>query len=610
MAVSYRSSLNLKRIAQPQDNWRSWLNIQSILPYIWEYRGRVLLALVFLIIAKIAIIGVPLILKEIVDALDVPSEQLVAVPLIFLFAYGGLRAFSSLFNELRDIVFARVRYHAMRRLSTQVLDHLHKLSLRFHLERETGAIFRDLERGTQSISAILNYMVFHILPITAEFLLVALYLFGLYPPYFGGVVFATVIIYIVFTVVFTNWRMQFRYLMNELDSQANSIAVDSVINYETVKYFNNETLECRRYTSLLEDWEQLAVKTQTTMSVLNFGQGFIIAIGVTLVMVLAADGVVAGSLSLGDLILVNTMMLQLFMPLSTLGIVYRAVRYALADMDMVLRLLGLEQEIRDTKGAVQMPDTAKEIVFDQVSFSYQPERQVLQQVSFLVPEGTKVAVVGPSGSGKSTLVRLLFRFYDVSHGHILIGGRDLRDYTQQSLRRRIGIVPQDTVLFNRSLYENIAYGCPTEANHNTVAEVAQLVGLGEFISSLPQGYDTVVGERGLRLSGGERQKIAIARVLLKKPSVLVFDEATSSLDSRSEKAILKVLDRVAHNMTTLAIAHRLSTIVDADVILVMEGGCIVERGTHQQLLNAAGLYASLWQLQQRSETTQPIPSHD
>ena len=602
MAVSYRSSFNLKRVDRPRDSWYSWLNIQSIFPYIWEYRGRVLLALIFLIIAKLAVIGVPLMLKEIVDTLDTAREPIV-VPLIFLFAYGGLRAMSSLFNELRDIVFARVRYRAMRRLSTQVLDHLHKLSLRFHLERETGAIFRDLERGTQSISSILNYMVFHILPVAAEFLLVALYLFSLYPPRFGGVVFATVSIYIVFTVLFTNWRMQFRYRMNELDSQANSVAVDSVINYETVKYFNNEALECRRYTALLEDWERLAVKTQTTMSALNFGQGFIIASGITLVMVLAANGVVDDSLSLGDFILVNTMMLQLFMPLGTLGIVYRAVRYAFADLDMILKLLRLQQDIRDSDHACELPADAKKIVFEDVSFSYQAERPVLKKISFLVPEGAKVAVVGPSGSGKSTLVRLLFRFYDVTDGCIRIGGRDLRDYTQQSLRRRIGIVPQDTVLFNRSLYENILYGSPSQAEYETVLEITRLVGLDDFISSLPQGYNTVVGERGLKLSGGERQKIAIARVLLKNPSILVFDEATSSLDSHSEKMILKVLERIAKDMTTLAIAHRLSTIVDADLILVMEAGRIVERGTHAELLKVSGLYASLWNLQQRAEAT-------
>jgi len=489
----------------------------------------------------------------------------------------------------------------------QVLQHLHDLSLRFHLTRETGAVFKDLERGTQSISTVLNYMVFHILPVIVEFSLVAIFLFGKYPFYFGSAVFVSVAIYIVYTVLFTNWRMRFRYEMNELDSQANGLAVDSVINYETVKYFNKEAFECARYAHLLNDWEQLAVKSQTTMSVLNFGQGFIIAGGVSAVMLFAADGVIDGTMSLGDFILINTMMLQLFIPLGTLGIVYRAVRYALADMDMVLKLLDKQQEISDRPQAIAMAADAQDIVFENVSFAYHAERPVLKGVSFTVPEGTKVAVVGPSGAGKSTLVRLLFRFYDVGAGRILVGGKDLRDYQQQSLRAHIGIVPQDTVLFNRSLYDNILYGSPDPVAKQAVIKVAGAVGLHDFISSLPHGYATMVGERGLKLSGGERQKVAIARALLKRPSILVFDEATSSLDSHSEKVILKVLNKIsseiaaetAARVTTLVIAHRLSTVVDADTILVMEGGRIVERGSHHQLLAKAGLYASLWWLQQR-----------
>ena len=592
---------NSRRSSAPQNSDSDWSNIKSIIPYIWEYRGRVVLALVCLIFAKLAVIGVPLLLKEIVDKLNAPDIQVLVVPLALLLGYGGLRALSSLFNELRDIIFARVRYRAMRRLSTQVLQHLHELSLRFHLARETGAIFADLARGTQSISMVLNYMVFHILPIIIEFLLVAIYLFGLYAPYFGGVVFATVGIYIMFTVLFTNWRMHFRYEMNELDSQANNLAVDSVINYETVKYFNKESFECKRYAGILKDWEQVAVKSQTTMSLLNFGQGFIIAIGLSVVMIFAAHGVIDGSLSLGDLILINTMMLQLFMPLNTLGIVYRAVRYALADMDMILKLLEREPEIKDSAAAIAMPIQAKDIVFEDVSFAYQPPRTIVKNVSFVVPAGNKVAVVGPSGSGKSTLVRLLFRFYDVNDGRILIGGKDLRDYKQHSLRSRIGIVPQDTVLFNRSLYANILYGSSGKVGREDVVEISQLVGLHDFISALPQGYDTVVGERGLKLSGGERQKIAIARALLKKPSILVFDEATSNLDSHSEKIILELLDKIAVGITTLVIAHRLSTVVDADTILVMRKACIVERGTHKELLSQGGLYASLWQWQQKSE---------
>ena len=590
-----------RRISVPQNNLRDWSNLKCITPYIWEYRGRVIIALISLIFAKLAIIGVPLILKEIVDKLNAPDTQVLVLPIALLLGYGGLRALSSLFNELRDVIFARVRYRAMQKLSTQVLSHLHELSLSFHLSRETGAIFRDLERGTQSVSAVLNYMVFHILPVIVEFLLVAIYLFSSYSPSFGGVVFATVGIYIVFTVLFTNWRMQFRYQMNALDSQANGLAVDSVINYETVKYFNKESFECRRYADLLEDWEQVAVKSQTTMSVLNFGQGFIIALGVSLVMLFAAHGVINGSLSLGDLILINTMMLQLFMPLNTLGIVYRAVRYALVDMDLILKLLAREPEVKDGTTAIAMPEQAKEIVFENVSFGYQPERVVVKNVSFTVPAGNKVAVVGPSGSGKSTLVRLLFRFYDINSGRILIGGKDLRTYKQHSLRSRIGIVPQDTVLFNRSLHANILYGCSKNMEQADVVRISELVGLHDFISALPKGYDTVVGERGLKLSGGERQKIAIARALLKEPSILIFDEATSSLDSHSEKTILRLLDKIAAGITTLVIAHRLSTVVDADTILVMRKARIVERGTHAELLDKAGLYASLWHLQQKSK---------
>ena len=594
-------AFNSRRISAPQNSRNDWSNLRCITPYIWEYRGRVTLALASLVFAKLAIIGIPLILKEIVDRLNAPDTQILVVPLALLLGLGALRVLSSLFNELRDIIFARVRYRAMRQLSAQVLRHLHELSLRFHLSRETGAIFRDLERGTQSISTVLNYMVFHILPVIVEFILVAIYLFSLYAPHFGGVVFATVGIYIVFTVLFTNWRMKFRYKMNELDSRANSLAVDSVINYETVKYFNKEAFECRRYASLLKDWEQVAVQSQTTMSLLNFGQGFIIAIGVGIVMLFAARGVIDGSLSLGDLILINTMMLQLFMPLNTLGMVYRAVRYALVDMDMILKLLEREQEVKDNTGAIIMPEQAKDIVFENVSFAYQSQRIVVNNVSFVVPAGNKIAVVGPSGSGKSTLARLLFRFYDVDSGRILIGKRDLREYKQHSLRSRIGIVPQDTVLFNRSLYANIRYGSPEKVERKDVIRISELVGLHDFISTLPQGYGTVVGERGLKLSGGERQKIAIARALLKKPSILVFDEATSNLDSHSEKIILQLLGKIATGITTLVVAHRLSTVVDADTIFVMSKARIVERGTHKELLSQSGLYASLWQLQQKSE---------
>ncbi len=599
MANSARvMSALVRRTDGPHGERADWYNLRRILPYLWEYRGRVVFALVCLVIAKLAVIGVPLVLKEIVDALDTARGRALALPVVFLLAYGGLRLVSALFNELRDAVFARVRYRAMRRLSLRVLSHLHRLSLRFHLERETGAVFRDLERGTQSVSTLLNYLAFHILPVAAEFALVALYLFGLYPAHFGAVVFSTVAVYVAFTVLFTNWRVRFRYRMNELDSQANQLAVDSVINYETVKYFNGEEMECRRYGALLKEWEQVAVMSQTTMSALNFGQGLIIAAGLTAVIFFAATGVAAGSMTLGDLILVNTMMLQLFLPLGMLGVVYRAVRYALADMDLIFRLLDQPQEVRDRDDAAELRAGVCDVVFDNVGFHYRPGREIIEQAGFAVPAGGKVAIVGPSGSGKSTLARLLFRFYDVQHGAIRVGGRDVREVTQASLRRCIGIVPQDTVLFNRTIYDNILYGSPG-ASREEVLAAAKVADLDDFITRLPDGYDTLVGERGLKLSGGEKQKVSIARAVLKKPSILVFDEATSSLDSRSEKAILEALERASADITTLVIAHRLSTIVHIGHILVMENGRIIEQGTHAQLLAKGGLYRTFWDLQSR-----------
>ncbi|HHQ41314.1 MAG TPA: ABC transporter ATP-binding protein/permease, partial [Chromatiales bacterium] len=503
--------------------------------------------------------------------------------------------------------FARVRYRAMRRLSLRLLEHLHRLGLRFHLERRTGAISRDLERGTQSVSSLLNYMVFNILPTAAEFVLVAFILLGRYEARFAVATFATVAVYVAFTLVVTEWRMHFRHTMNALDSEANTHAVDSLINYETVKYFGNERLELARYDGTLARWEDAAVKSQTSMSFLNFGQGAIIAVGVTFVMVFAAQGVVAGTMTLGDLVLVNTMMLQLFMPLNFLGIVYRQLKHALADMDRMFRLLDHEPEIRDAPDARPLEVRRGEIRFERVDFAYRPDRPILRGVDFRVPAGRKVAVVGPSGAGKSTLVRLLFRFYDVDRGRILIDGQDVREVTQESLRRAIGIVPQDTVLFNDTIYYNILYGRP-DASREEVEEAARLAHIHDFILSLPQGYETVVGERGLKLSGGEKQRIAIARVLLKDPPIMVFDEATSSLDSHSEQVILGALREVAAKRTTLVIAHRLSTIVDADEILVMDGGRIVERGDHRALLAQGGLYARLWALQQREREAGGAPA--
>jgi len=572
-------------------------NLKRIFPYVWQYRGRVLLALASLILAKVSTVGIPVVLKHIVDALDTSQGRLLALPIVLFLAYGALRLGSSLFNELRDAIFARVRYHAMRRLSRQVLEHLHRLSLRYHLERRTGNIVRDLERGTQSISSILNYLVFNILPTAAEFVLVAFLLLGQYEWHFALVTFLTVAIYIAFTLAVTEWRMHFRHTMNRLDSKANGQAVDSLLNYETVKYFNNERFELQRYDRTLGEWENAAVKSQTSMSLLNFGQGAIIAVGVTLIMIYAGQGVVKGTMTLGDLVLVNTLMLQLFIPLNFLGIVYRMLKYTLADMDRVWKLLDETPEIGDAADARPLVVREGKVRFEHVAFAYQPERRILEDVSFTIPPGHKVAVVGPSGAGKSTLGRLLFRFYDVEGGRITIDDQDIAHVTLDSLRRAIGIVPQDTVLFNESIYYNILYARP-DASREEVERAARLAAIHDFIVSLPEGYDTLVGERGLKLSGGEKQRIAIARVILKNPPILIFDEATSSLDSRSERAILDALGQVAEQHTTLVIAHRLSTIVDAEQILVMDQGRIVEQGNHAELLARGGLYAQMWELQQ------------
>ncbi len=591
-------------------------NLRRIFPYIWDYRGRVLIALLSLILSKLAVVAVPLLLRDIVDSLDISQQQAgttgqvdlaLVLPLSLLLGYGALRLASSLFNEVRDAVFARVRYHGMRKLSLQVLRHLHDLSLRFHLERKTGNIINDLERGTNSISSILNYLVFNILPTLAEFILVAAILTSAYEPRFAIAVFTTVFLYIGFTLWVTEWRMHYRHAMNRFDSEANGQAVDGLLNYETVKYFNNEALELQRYDNTLTHWEDAAVKSQTSMSLLNFGQGAIIAIGVTAIMIFAGQGVVAGTMTLGDLVLVNALMLQLFMPLSFLGIIYRMLKYTLADMAQVFKLLDQKPEIADQAGAKALQVSAGTVRFNAVSFSYQKEREVLRDISFEVPAGHKIAVVGASGAGKSTLARLLFRFYDVSAGHIEIDGQDIATVTQQSLRQAIGIVPQDTVLFNDSILYNILYAQPN-ASRDDVENAAKLANIHDFIASLPDGYDTIVGERGLKLSGGEKQRVAIARVILKNPRILVFDEATSSLDSHSEQAILSALRDVAADHTTLAIAHRLSTIVDADSILVLDGGRLVEQGTHSELLAAEGFYSRLWQLQQEERERQSEPA--
>jgi ABC-type transport system involved in Fe-S cluster assembly fused permease/ATPase subunit len=590
-------SAHHRHTSAPSGDRKDWANIRALIPYLWEYRGRVLLALSSLVLAKVANVGVPLVLKALVDQLGTKVDILVALPVGLLMAYGALRLSSSLFNELRDVLFTRVRYRAMRRLTLRTLEHLHKLALRFHLERKTGAISRDLSRGAASLSTLLNYLAFSILPILVEFVLVAGYLVTQYDIVFTAIIFGSVAVYVVFTFAVTNWRMEYRLAMNRYESQASNEAIESLINYETVKYFGNEALELKRCGSTLGQWEDNAVISQSSMSALNFGQATIIAVGVTLIMFFAAGEVRSGNMSIGDFVLVNAFLLQLFIPLGFLGIVYRQMKHSLADMDQLVKLLDEVPEIQDRPDAAELNVTQGEVRFEHVAFAYQPDRPILHDVDFTIPAGKKVAVVGASGAGKSTLARLLFRFYDVRQGRVLIDGQDISTVTQTSLRAAIGIVPQDTVLFNESLQYNLAYARP-DATQADIIAAAQLAQLHDFVQSLPEGYNTVVGERGLKLSGGEKQRVAIARAILKRPRILIFDEATSALDSKSEQAILSALKLASADHTTLVIAHRLSTIVDADQILVMEDGRIVERGSHAALLADAGVYAKLWTLQQ------------
>ena len=576
-----------------------WRVIRSLMPYLLEFKVRVFAVIVLLVLAKLTNVAVPLVLKEIVDAMGKPKAML-AIPVFLVVAYGLLRLFSTLFGELRDALFAKVTQRAIRRVALQVFEHLHSLSLRFHLERQTGGVSRDIERGTRGISFLLTFLLFNILPTLLEIGLVAAILFVKYNPWFAIITFATLVIYITFTLVITEWRMVFRRTMNEMDSKANTRAIDSLINYETVKYFGNEQYEVHRYDDQMQRWEVSAVRNQTSLAALNAGQSVIIAIGVTLLMLLAADGVVKGTMTIGDLVLVNVYMLQLYMPLHFLGFVYREIKNALADMERMFRLLDESREVQDAPGALPLKLNGAAVRFDKVRFSYDPAREILPEVSFDIPSGHTVAVVGASGAGKSTLSRLLFRFYDVNAGSISIDGQDIRSVTQTSLRAAIGIVPQDTVLFNDTIYYNIAYGRPEAAREEVVA-AAQSAHIHTFIESLPQGYDSMVGERGLKLSGGEKQRVAIARAILKNPAILIFDEATSALDSKSEKAIQDELRNIAQNRTTLVIAHRLSTIVDAHQILVMDKGRIVERGTHRNLLEKQGIYSQMWALQQQEE---------
>ncbi len=593
----------------PSGNRSDLKTLRSLVPYLWSYRGRVILALSALVLAKMAMVAVPLVLKQIVDGLDSSQHEQLILPVVFLVLYGVLRLSGSLFGEIRDAVFARVRHGAMRSMSHRVVSHLHELSLRYHLERKTGAITRDLERGTRSVSSLLNYMVFSILPILVEVGLIAVILLSQYNPWYAVVTFVTVAIYIATTMVITEWRMKYRITMNQADSKASSQAVDSLINYETVKYFGNEAYEMQRYDDTLQVWEDAAVKSQTSLSALNVGQGAIIATGVTLIMFMASQGVVDGEMSMGDLVLVNAFMIQMFIPLNFLGIVYSQLKHALSDMDRMFTLIEEQPEIRDIKNAPTLQVSKGTLRFEHVDFHYHPDRTILHGIDFEIPAGKKVAIVGPSGAGKSTLARLIFRFYDVSGGRVLIDSQDIREVSQQSLRAHIGIVPQDTVLFNDSIAHNIGYARP-DSSAAEITRAARLAHIHDFILSLPDGYDTVVGERGLKLSGGEKQRVAIARAILKNPRIMIFDEATSSLDSRSEQAILEAMREVATDHTTLVIAHRLSTIADADNILVMEEGRIIESGNHNTLIQQGGLYKHMWELQQEEEQALELVSSD
>ncbi|MDW8469057.1 MAG: ABC transporter ATP-binding protein/permease [Burkholderiales bacterium] len=583
---------------------KEWRALRLLLPYLREYRWRVAAALACLVAAKLANVGVPLVMKEAVDRLD-PRLAALAVPAALLAIYGLLRFATTLFAELRDVLFVRVTQRAIRRAALGVFRHLHSLSLRFHLERQTGGMTRDIERGTRGISTLLSYLVFSILPVILEFALVAAVLLGRFDWRFAAVTFGAVAAYVAFTVAVTEWRMEIRRRANELDSRANTRAIDSLLNYETVKYFGNEEYEARRYDESLQKYETAAVKSEASLGLLNIGQSFIIAAAVTALMYLAAEGVVAGAFTVGDLVLVNGLLIQLYIPLNFLGMVYREVKQALIDMDRMFRLLAERREVEDRPGAPELPPGPASVEFRDVEFSYEPTRKILRRVSFTIPAGRRVAVVGPSGSGKSTLARLLYRFYDVTAGAILVCGRDVREVRQASLRAAIGIVPQDTVLFNDTIGYNIRYGRPT-ATDAEVVEAARAAHIHDFIESLPQKYETMVGERGLKLSGGEKQRVAIARALLKNPRILIFDEATSALDSKSEKAIQAELERIAVGRTTLVIAHRLSTVMDADEILVLVRGEIVERGTHRELLAAGGEYARMWALQQQAAAAEAV----
>ena len=608
MRPSAASSSPEIQAAAPAVPVSDWQTLQRLFPYLWEYKWRVMAALSFMVGAKLSNVGVPVLLKNLIDSMTpqpTGAQVLLVVPVALLLGYGMLRLSVSAFTELRELIFAKATQGAARTIALQTFSHLHELSLRFHLERQTGGMSRDIERGVKGIESLIAYSLYSIVPTLIEVLLVLTILGVQFDKWYAIITLCALGLYIYFTVVVTEWRTQFRKQVNEFDSSAHTRAIDSLLNYETVKYFGNEAFEAKRYDEKLDKLRRARIKAQNSLSALNIGQQIIIAVALVAMLWRATQGVVQGHMTLGDLVMINAFMIQLYIPLSFLGVIYREIKQSLTDLDRMFTLLEKEREVADSPDAQALSlASPPSIAFENIHFAYETDRPILQGLSFQIPAGKTVAVVGPSGSGKSTLARLLFRFYDVQQGVVRIDGHPINMLTQSSVRQAIGIVPQDTVLFNDTVYYNIAYGRPT-ASREQVEQAARDARIHDFIASTPQGYETMVGERGLKLSGGEKQRVAIARTLLKNPPILIFDEATSALDSSNERAIQAQLREAASNKTSLVIAHRLSTVVDAHEIIVLEAGKIVEQGTHAQLLSAQGTYAQMWSLQQSQEEQMP-----